>query len=96
MSYKIIKSSKGTRYMKDGKFVKKEVVPQFILDGHDPEGDCIECGIGGEHKRMILGIKVALCDIHYYSLTYGYIAGLMKERGLIENVHEKEPQPSPA
>ena len=92
MSYKIIKSSKGTRYMKNHRFVKKEDIPKFILDGHNPEGDCIVCQEPGKHHRVITGMTVALCDNDYFNRTYGYIAGIIKERGF--NVHEDASQRS--
>lgn len=85
--YKVLNTSKGTRYMKDGKFVKADDMPEFIKEGHDPTTDCVVCGNGGNHKRMILGMATCLCDNHYYSATYGAVAGILKKKGFID-VHE--------
>lgn len=86
--YKKITGSKGDRWLKDGKFIKasevpKEVKQNFITDD-EIKGKCLVCGESPDHKRNILGMIVEVCDKDYYSpqCTYGYLAGILKKKGL--------------
>lgn len=84
--YKLIKGAKGERWMKDNKFIKASEVPEEVKQNYtdisEVNKQCIVCGEPKEHQRIILAMMVALCDDHYYNLTYGAVAGLLKKKGL--------------
>lgn len=85
MNYKLIKSSKGTRYMKDGKFIKITDIPEDVLQRlHDKQEvdtsrDCIFCGAPGTKQRMAYPRLVDLCDEHYYSKNISNVIVRAKE-----------------
>ena len=94
--YKIIQNGdKGTRYMKDGKFIAKDKVPEDVrikLDRGElnvpveeappvvREKECIFCGAHTNLTRMVNLQTVALCEEHYYSETIGKVAQKLNER----------------
>lgn len=87
MEYKLIKSSKGTRYMKDGKFVAKDKVPISVLERLGKEEqistskDCIFCGVPSKLTRLLNSQPLYLCNEHYYdsNVTLGKIAQRVRE-----------------
>lgn len=86
--YKLIKSKHGNRYMKDGKFVKYDSVPQEIKDKLetnnaaatllDPK-KCLFCDEPATETRYVNMQTIALCSEHFYSMNIGHIVMKLKE-----------------
>ena len=80
MEYRIIKSSKGTRYMKGSKFCKKEDVPEDVLqrllagDKVDTSKDCPFCGKVGTEEKTVNATTYYLCLDDYNQKTTGELA----------------------
>ena len=93
MSYKVIQGSRGPRYMKDNRFVKKLDIPADILikldvgmqeltteDNPLTEKVCAVCGQWGKMSKFLNGNAIVLCEDHYYSLTTGQVVQKIRER----------------
>lgn len=90
--YKAFKVRGETRYMRDGKFVKKSAVPMEIRELNEenpvkenepfklPEKRCVFCGEFSNWTRLINGQSIVLCESHYYSETVGKVAQKVRER----------------
>lgn len=84
--YKTIESKNGIRYMKDGKFIKKDNIPadvliklgvgmQDIVDAIVPEPTkCIFCGMATKQYRLLDSKPVYLCMDDYYDKSLGQVA----------------------
>lgn len=79
MSYKIIHTKKGTKYMANGRFTSRDKIPVLELAKLEGTNGCIVCGGSVEHHRNVLGVTVDLCDEHYFNVSYGALAGKLKE-----------------
>lgn len=97
--YKIIRGSKGDRYMFKGKLVKTASVPRDViikLNVGMPSVDvapiekvpltCIFCGMGTKITRFLNLQSIPICEEHYYSKNVGQIVHKFNE------VHEHENQ----
>lgn len=80
LGYRIITNSKGDRWMKDGKFVSKDDVSEAVKKLFRKE--CFLCDQIGNHKRLLNGQQLPLCDEHYYQTTLGRLAQASRELGL--------------
>lgn len=92
-NYKVVEGKKGTRYMKDGKFVASSTVPDSVkadLIGHigsesvnqevdTKEPVCLFCGQSATKQRLVSFQMVALCDEDYYDKNVGKIVGKLRE-----------------
>lgn len=80
MEYKLIKSSRGVRYMKGSKFCKKTDVPEDVLqqlenqDTVDTSRNCVFCGGPGTEEKWLNGKKNYLCFDDYQNRTSGELA----------------------
>ena len=91
--YKLIKNKKGDRWMKDGKFVSADSVPE--VDKRIVLNQDIYTGEAATHKRIIGGVMIPLSDSSYYKETVGSITGyLNKERNI--DVQQETPVGSSA
>lgn len=87
--YKALEGKNGNlRYWKDRRFIKKEDVPEEILEiltpGHDvdteagpvlaPKKQCIFCGEDTNWVRVLNGQTIYICETDYYDKTMGQIA----------------------
>lgn len=79
--YKLIKNSKGNRWMKDGKFVKESDVPKVWKWIHTKKD--IFTGEDATHQRMVGGVMIPLSDDSYYKETIGSLTGYLKKKGII-------------
>ncbi len=92
--YKTIEGKHGTRYLKDGRFVKKTDIPADILiklgvgmtDINEQaigsnEHKCIFCGMATKEFRLLNSQPVYVCEEHYLTKTLGEIAQKERENG---------------
>jgi len=96
MSYKTIKGPRGSvRYMKDGKMISKNSIPQDILiklevgmnDVSNIEVEnihkCIFCGQVTKQYRLLDQQAIYICQDDYYDKTMGQIAKQVKQKELV-------------
>lgn len=80
MEYRIINSSKGTRYMKGAKFCRASDIPEDILQRlHNEETintskDCPFCGRPGTEEKTLNSHRYYLCLEDYQTKTTGALA----------------------
>ena len=80
MQYKIIKGSRGIRYMKGSKLCKKTDIPADILvrllkqEEVDTSKDCVVCGKPGTEEKTLNFHRYYLCLEDYNTRTTGEIA----------------------
>ena len=84
--YKAIHGSRGIRYTKDNRLVKKADVPEEELrrlaprpEPVMPDKQCLFCGEFAKYPRVVNLRTIYLCDNHYYSETLGKIAQRIRE-----------------
>lgn len=81
--YQIVKGTRGTRYLKDGKFIAKDKIPEGVIQSLESgaKGDklCLFCGKPSKLTRAYNAQPVYLCDEHYYDKTMGQIAQKARE-----------------
>ena len=90
IEYRIISGKKGDRYLKNGRFVKRDLVPVEILaklpelgsvEIHPPkeEKTCIFCGQFAKYSRFVNLKAISLCEEHYYSMSLGKVVHKARE-----------------
>ena len=82
--YKLIKSSKGTRYLKDGKLISVKNIPEDVLRGLETENEvkdkrCLFCDRPATKFRLFQLQPVDLCDEDYMTKTLGKIAQKLRD-----------------
>lgn len=90
MEYKLVETKKGSRYMKDNRFVSQNKIPVDILERLGKQErvsttkDCIFCGVPSKLTRVLNSQPLYLCEEHYYdsNITLGKIAQKVREDGL--------------
>lgn len=85
--YKVIETKNSVKYWKDNRFVKKDDVPEAIIealkleptidDQNLPEvlidKSCVFCGLHAKYSRRINNQTVYICELDYYDKTTGQI-----------------------
>lgn len=80
MEYKIIKGSRGVRYMKGSKFCKVTDIPEDVLqrltneERVDTPKDCVFCGQPGTEEKTLNGVRYLICLDDYNTKTTGELA----------------------
>lgn len=88
--YTTVKGRNGVRYMKEGRFVKKDSIPADILIKLDvgmkveeaiapTENKCIFCNMPTKEFRLLNSQPAYLCEEHYYEKTLGEVAKQVRE-----------------
>lgn len=86
MEYRIIQSTKGTRYMKGSKFCKVSDIPEDVLqrlhnqDKVDTSRDCVFCGQPGTEEKTLNSVRYYLCLDDYNTKTTGELAETIYKR----------------
>lgn len=88
--YRIVRGSKGVRYMKDGKLIAKAKVPAGVLEELDKAEvaenkskaikACLFCGSAGRFQRFVNLTNVDLCEDDYWNQNVGKIAEKLRTR----------------
>ena len=85
-TYKVIKTKKGNRYLKNGKFTAPEEIREHILkqlseqdEVTDNDRYCIFCDKPAKLTRLINMELVYICNEDYYAKTVGQIAQQLRE-----------------
>lgn len=83
MSYSIVKGAKGTRYLKDGKFIAKAKIPEGVIQslesGANGERLCLFCGKETKLYRILDSQPVYLCEEDYQNRNLGQVAQRKRE-----------------
>lgn len=86
MEYKIIQSSRGTRYMKSNRFCSVKDIPEDVLQRlHtggvvDTSRDCVFCGQPGTEEKTLNSTRYYLCLTDYQQRTTGELAQAINYR----------------
>lgn len=104
--YSTIKSTKGVRYMRNGKLIKTIDVPEDVMEllkdhatveeAHEKtDKSCIFCGEPGNRERFLNGRIIYLCEKDYYDKTTGKTVQRLHEiEGAKDAVEEGKEQES--
>ena len=92
MTYKIIQGTKGQRYLKDGKLVSKDKIPEDVLASLVDDKPVRTCAICGKvaTKARLLNLQTIECCEEHYTVTLGKLAELLRKKE--ENAQEEKVQ----